>query len=87
MSCSPPASSTPVPYKPPTLDPCTTGIPARVVSERLGHASVAFTLQVYGHVLPGMDADAAATVAGLILGGTQEGSGTVVPDPSANKIR
>jgi hypothetical protein len=56
-----------------------------VVSERLGHASVAFTLQVYGHVLPGMDADAAATVAGLILGGTQEGSGTVVPDPSANK--
>ena len=25
------------------------------------------------------------TVAGLILGGTREGSGTVVPDPSANK--
>jgi hypothetical protein len=61
------------------------GIPAKVISERLGHASVAFTLQVYGHVIPGMDADAAATVAGLILGGTQKGSGTVVPDPSANK--
>jgi integrase len=61
------------------------GIPAKVISERLGHASVAFTLQVYGHVTPGMDADAAATVAGLILGGTQKGSGTVVPDPSANK--
>ena len=25
------------------------------VSERLGHATVAFTLQVYSHVLPGMD--------------------------------
>ena len=45
----------------------------------------AFTLQVYGHVLPGMDADAAATVADLILGGTPKGPGTVVPDPSANK--
>jgi integrase len=61
------------------------GIPAKVISERLGHASVAFTLQVYGHVIPGMDADAAATVAGLILGGMQKGPGTVVPDPSANK--
>ena len=32
-----------------------------------------------------MDADAAATVADLILRGTQKGPGTVVPDPSANK--
>ncbi|HYT25333.1 MAG TPA: hypothetical protein VEP73_02455 [Actinomycetota bacterium] len=42
-------------------------------------------LQTYGHVIPGMDRDAAATVADLILRGTQKGSGTVVPDPSANK--
>jgi hypothetical protein len=41
------------------------------------------TLQTYGHVIPGMHKDA-ATVADLILGGTQKGSGTVVPDPSAN---
>jgi integrase len=61
------------------------GIPAKVISERLGHASVAFTMQVYGHVIPGMDADAAATVADLILSSMQKGSGTVVPDPSANK--
>jgi integrase len=61
------------------------GISAKVISERLGHASVAFTLQVYGHVIPGMDADAATTVADLILGGTRKGPGTVVPDPSANK--
>jgi hypothetical protein len=39
-----------------------------VLSERLGHADVAFTLQVHGHVLPGMDHDAADRVAALILG-------------------
>jgi hypothetical protein len=32
-----------------------------------------------------MDRDAAATVADLILGDTQKGPGTVIPDPSANK--
>jgi hypothetical protein len=61
------------------------GISAKVVSECLGHASVAFTLQTYSHVIPGMDKDAAATVADLILTSTQKGSGTMVPDPSANK--
>ena len=29
-----------------------TGINPKVVSERLGHSNVAFTLQIYGHVLP-----------------------------------
>jgi hypothetical protein len=53
-----------------------------VISERLGHASVAFTLSTWGHVIPGMDKDAATTVADLILG-VQKGPGTVVPDPSA----
>ena len=38
----------------------------RVVSERLGYASTAFTLDVYGHALPGQQADAAATVAALV---------------------
>lgn len=35
------------------------GVPAKVVSERLGHATPGFTLNVYQHVLPGMQADAA----------------------------
>ena len=35
------------------------GIPAKVVSERLGHSNVAFTMSVYQHILPGMQADAA----------------------------
>lgn len=31
----------------------------KVVSERLGHATLAFTIETYQHVLPGMQADAA----------------------------
>ncbi len=37
------------------------GIPVKVVSERLGHANIAFTIQTYQHLLPGMQADAATT--------------------------
>ena len=40
----------------------------RMVSERLGHADVAFTLQVYGHVLPGHQREAAEGAASLIDG-------------------
>ena len=35
------------------------GVPVKVVSERLGHAHIALTIQTYQHVLPGMQADAA----------------------------
>jgi site-specific recombinase XerD len=35
------------------------GVPVKVVSERLGHGDIAFTIQTYQHVLPGMQADAA----------------------------
>ena len=44
------------------------GVPVKVVSERLGHSSVAFTLQVYQHVLPGMQADAAETFGNIVFG-------------------
>ena len=37
------------------------GVPVKVVSERLGHANIAFTMQTYQHVLPGMQTDAART--------------------------
>jgi integrase len=50
------------------------GIPPKVISERLGHATAAFTLQTYTHVIPGMDEAAAASVAELILG-RQDGHG------------
>ena len=39
------------------------GVNARIVSERLGHSSVSFTLDTYGHVMPGQQADAAEAAA------------------------
>ncbi len=42
------------------------GINPRVVSERLGHHKVAFTLDEYGHVLPGQQRAAANAAAGLL---------------------
>lgn len=44
------------------------GVHPKVVSERLGHATVAFTLDRYSHSVPGMQEDAAEKVAGLIFG-------------------
>lgn len=42
------------------------GVHPRVVQERLGHSTVALTLDRYSHVIEGMDRDAAETVAALI---------------------
>jgi len=42
------------------------GVPVKVVSERLGHANPAFTIDTYQHVLPGMQAEAARTFENLI---------------------
>jgi integrase len=49
------------------------GVPAKIMSDRLGHATVAFTLDVYTHAVPGLDADAAARVARLVFGDTGNG--------------
>jgi integrase len=47
------------------------GVSAKVVSERLGHASIAITLDTYSHVLPDMqDAAADAISAALAAGRT-----------------
>jgi integrase len=40
----------------------------KVISERLGHANVAITIDTYSHVLPATDAATAHTLAQLILG-------------------
>jgi integrase len=58
------------------------GVPVKVVSERLGHATTAITENLYMHVLPGMDRTAADLVAGLILQGAPEGSMTAIADRS-----
>ena len=41
-------------------------IDAKTVQERLGHADVATTLRLYGHVMPGRDEHAAQTMADLL---------------------
>ncbi len=40
----------------------TEGIHAKVVQERLGHSQISVTLDIYSHVLPTMQKDAAATI-------------------------
>jgi integrase len=42
------------------------GVNPKIVSEMLGHASVAFTLSVYSHVLPDMQRDAIASLTRLL---------------------
>jgi integrase len=42
--------------------------PVHVVSERLGHAKVSMTMEVYAHVLPDMQQDAAAKLNALLHG-------------------
>ncbi len=46
----------------------TAGVPPKVVSEQLGHASAAFTLDIYSHVLPHMQEQAAVKVEELLQG-------------------
>jgi integrase len=41
------------------------GVHPKIVSDRLGHAGIAITLDLYSHVLPSLDAEAASTVANL----------------------
>ena len=45
---------------------------AKVVSERLGHATVAFTLDVYFHVVPGMQKQLAEQLGAMVLGDSVE---------------
>ena len=44
------------------------GINPKVVSERLGHAKVSITLDLYSHVLPDMQREAAATMDAILAG-------------------
>ena len=46
------------------------GVSPKVISEQLGHSSVAFTLDVYSHVLPHMQDAAAEKVQALLISPT-----------------
>jgi integrase len=54
------------------------GVPAKVVSERLGHGKSTFTIETYQHVMPGMQPDAARTFESLITSRVLPGSGSTV---------
>ena len=47
------------------------GVHAKVVSERLGHSSVGITLDIYSHVLPGVQEEATAQFSKLLATGEQ----------------
>jgi integrase len=48
------------------------GVPIKVVSERLGHSNSSITLDVYSHVLPGMQQEAARLIDSALRGKTQQ---------------
>jgi integrase len=59
----------------------TAGVHPRVAQERLGHSTVGITLDTYSHVAEGMQADAAALVAGMMT------ISVTNPLPGAGEIR
>lgn len=44
------------------------GIHPKVVQERLGHANISITLDIYSHATAALHSDAADKVAGIIFG-------------------
>ena len=44
----------------------TAGVPVKVVSERLGHKGVEITMNIYQHVLPDMQEDAAVKLGAIL---------------------
>jgi hypothetical protein len=53
----------------------------RVVSERLGHASISITLDIYSHVLPGMQESAVEKFDGIFQEDISKNS-----DPNVSKM-
>ena len=52
------------------------GVHPKIVSERLGHSTVAITLDTYSHVLPGLQKDVALGVNGALRQAIQREDGT-----------
>lgn len=61
------------------------GVPIKVMSDRLGHATTAFTMDIYTHAIPAIEHEAAEQIADLVFGGSQEAGHSPVAereDPS-----
>ncbi|GIU92353.1 MAG: site-specific integrase [Acidimicrobiia bacterium] len=67
------------------------GVHVKVISERLGHSSIVVTMNTYGHLLPGLDEEAADTLgqvwaaAGRAQSRTKRAPKPVVPLPRRNR--
>ncbi|RWO32206.1 MAG: integrase [Mesorhizobium sp.] len=49
------------------------GVHPKVASERLGHSTIGITLDLYSHVMPGMQADAAEQVDAALQAAISDG--------------
>jgi integrase len=56
------------------------GMHAKVIQERMGHASIRTTLDTYGHLFPGLDEAAAAALDGSVRGADAGWSDIGSPD-------
>jgi hypothetical protein len=67
----------------------TNGVPLKVVSEILGHSSIAITGDVYGHVSPDVSRDAVATLGAVLsnLGSAHGGQNGGQPRPDSDRDR
>lgn len=58
------------------------GAKPKVISEALGHSSVAFTMDVYSHIIEGMQSDAMALLDEVLpAGSTQKNNANLTPTP------
>ena len=48
------------------------GVHPKVVSDRLGHSTIAITIDTYSHAIPSLDAEAASTVAAQLFRGSDD---------------
>ena len=62
------------------------GIHPKVVSERLGHATVSITLDTYSHAIPAMQEEAAALIAELVFAAETEPMRSRLPLDSFDEL-
>jgi integrase len=62
------------------------GVHPKVASERLGHSKVGITLDLYSHVIPGMQKDAVATVDAALKAALRNRAETKGSNPVAGRI-
>ena len=50
------------------------GAKPKVISEALGHSSIAFTMDIYSHIIEGMQEDAMVLLDGVLPAGVNKNS-------------